>query len=299
MPTNPYLNHLGFTNTNEQLLYNNLIQEAIRNYGMDVIYIPKSTQKLDLLFGEDVLRKFEKHYHIEMYFESVDGFSGDRNFLSKFGLEIRKQANFVVSVDRFSQEVQEDPSISVRPNEGDLIYMPLTKDLFEVVFADHEAIFWQLGKVFVWRLLVEKFAYSSESISTGITDIDIIGTNNTMIQGPIFTIQVESGGWGYSTAPDVVITGGGGAGAEATATVNLNGNVTAVNVTFDPLTFIPYTSAPTISFVSSTGYGARAKAILSDNDFGTKAGANNTLIQTESNEILDFLERDPFSGGNY
>lgn len=299
MPTNPYLNHLGFTNTNEQLLYNNLIQEAIRNYGMDVIYIPKTISKLDLLFGEDVLKKFEKYYPIEMYFESVDGFSDDRNFLSKFGLEIRKQANFVVSVDRFSQEVQDDPSVAVRPNEGDLIYMPLTRDLFEIVFVDHEAIFWQLGKVFVWRILVEKFAYSSEEINTGIPDIDTIETNNTMVQGPIFTIQLESGGWGYTTAPTVVITGGGGSGASAIATINTNGNVISVSVSFNPLTFVPYTSPPTITFTGGNGYGARARAILVDNNYGSKPGSNNTLIQNDADEILDFLERDPFSGGNY
>lgn len=306
MPTNPYYQHLTHTNTNEQNLYNDLLIESIRNYGMDIVYIPRSTEKLDLLFGEDVLSKFERSYDIEMYFESVDGFSGDRNFLSKFGLEIRKQANFIVSKDRFTQEVQDDPYTPVRPNEGDLIYMPLTGDLFEITFADHEAIFWQLGKVYVWRLLVEKFRYSSERIETGIEEIDTIALDRTLVSGPGFTIRLLSGGWAYTRPPVVTISGGGGSGATATSTIDGSGTVTGITITSQGT---GYTSAPIVTITrapeelpllaDTTGHGAKAVAVLNDSLANQKVLADNTRIQSGADAILDFNERDPFSGGRF
>jgi hypothetical protein len=309
MAINPYYQHLTFTNSNEQNLYNDLIIESIRNYGMDVYYIPRTNDKLDLLFGEDVLSKFESSHLIEMYFESVDGFAGDRNFLSKFGLEIRKQANFIVSKDRFSEEVQTEPDVPVRPREGDLIWMPLTRDLFEITFADHEAIFWQLGKVYVWRLLVEKFKYSSERINTGIDEIDTIGLDKALVEGPTMTLRLDAGGWAYTRPPVVTISGGGGSNATATATINGNGNVTGLVMTSQGS---GYTSAPTVTITrapaettpvvlpaDTTGHGAKATAIL-DNTLDTPDKlADNTRIQTGADAILDFNERDPFSGGRF
>jgi hypothetical protein len=305
MSINPYYQHLTHTNSNEQGLYNDLIIEAIRNYGMDVYYIPRTNDKLDLLFGEDVLSKFESSYLIEMYFESVDGFAGDRNFLSKFGLEIRKQANFIVSRDRFIQEVQTDPGVPVRPREGDLIWMPLTRDLFEITFADHEAIFWQLGKVYVWRLLVEKFKYSSERISTGINEIDNIGLDKTLVEGPTMTLRLISGGWGYTLPPIVEFEGGGGNGAAATTTIDGSGKVTGITLTSQGS---GYTSAPIVKLVratpdppaqpDTTGHGAKAIAILNNTLNTPDKLANNDLIQKNSDVILDFTEKDPFSGGN-
>ena len=300
MSVNPYYQHLTFNNGNEQNLYNDLIKESIRNYGMNVYYIPRTNEKLDLLFGEDVLSKFDSSYMMEMYFESVDGFAGDRNFLSKFGLEIRKQANFIVSKDRFSEEVQTDPFTPVRPKEGDLIWMPLTRDLFEITFADHEAIFWQLGKVYVWRLLVEKFKYSSERIETGIEEIDTIGLDKTLVEGPTMTLRLTAGGWGYTVAPTVNISGGGGSGATATATINLNGNVTGVTLTSQGS---GYVSAPTVTITriiaDTTGHGAKAVAILDHTLDTPDKLADNTRIQTGSDSIITFTEKDPFSGGNY
>jgi hypothetical protein len=305
MSINPYYQHLTHTNSNEQGLYNDLIIEAIRNYGMDVYYIPRTNDKLDLLFGEDVLSKFESSYLIEMYFESVDGFAGDRNFLSKFGLEIRKQANFIVSRDRFIQEVQTDPGVPVRPREGDLIWMPLTRDLFEITFADHEAIFWQLGKVYVWRLLVEKFKYSSERISTGIDEIDNIGLDKTLVEGPTMTLRLISGGWGYTLPPIVEFEGGGGNGAAAITTIDGSGKVTGITLTSQGS---GYTSAPIVKLVratpappaqpDTTGHGAKAIAILNNTLNTPDKLANNDLIQKNSDVILDFTEKDPFSGGN-
>lgn len=291
---NPYLTQ--FENKNEQDLYDGLIIESIQNMGMDVVYIKKTNQKLDLLFGEDVLKKYQKNYTIEMYLETYDGFLGDGFMASKFGYQIVKQANFIVSHRRFIEEVQEDPSVPVRPMEGDWIYVPLTKDIYEITKADHEAIFYQLGRVYVWKLTVEKVKYSSEEIDTNIPDIDRIETIHSLTEGPLFTISLDAGGWGYVTPPTVNITGGGGTGAIAVATINLNGNVTGITLTNNGSN---YTSAPTITITGGSGHGAKATARLVDNLSNPKSGANNDLIQTVSDPILDFSEKDPFSGGRY
>jgi len=293
---NPHLQHLTFSNQNEQNLYDSLIEESIQNFGIDVVYIQKTTEKLDLLFGEDVLKKYQKHYMIEMYLETFDGFLGDGFMASKFGYQIVKQASFVVSRKRFLEEVQIDPNVHVRPMEGDWIYVPMTKDIYEIVRADHEALFWQLGKTYAWKLSVEKVAYSSERIETGIDDIDRISLDNALTEGPLFTITLDSGGWGYVTAPTVTISGGGGTGALATATINGTGNVTGITITNNGT---GYTSKPTVAITGGSGYGARATARMVDNLSTKNLGANNDLIQTQSDPILDFSEKDPFSGGRY
>jgi hypothetical protein len=178
---NPYFNVRGIVS--EQSLIDDLIVECIKINGMKVYYVPRTFIALDPIFGEDPLSKFTKVFPIEMYFDNPIGFSGDRDLITKFGLELRDKANFIVSRRRFNQVVRYDgsntsipttaPSLrEVRPMEGDLIYLPLTSDLFEIRFADHESVFYQSGARYIWRITVEKFAYSSETIQTGVPEID-------------------------------------------------------------------------------------------------------------------------------
>ena len=162
---------------NEQNLVENLVVEAIQIYGMDVQYIPKTLVDFDKIYGEDAQRAFKATYTIEAYFENVDGFMGDKNFLSTFGLNIEKQATFVISKRRFDELITGSDATIVRPTEGDLIYLPLTHDLFEISFADHETVFYQLGKVYVWKLTCEKFRFSHETMDTGIAEIDKIAAD--------------------------------------------------------------------------------------------------------------------------
>ncbi len=147
--------------SNEQTLINNLYTEAIKIYGFDVFYIPRTLVNLDKVFQEDELSKFTSAHAIEMYLQSVDGYEGEGDFLSKFGVEIRDRASFVVVKDRWTAEVDNNASLIVegRPNEGDLIYLPLTKGLFEIKFVEHENIFYQLNQIYTYRLDVEKFVY--------------------------------------------------------------------------------------------------------------------------------------------
>jgi len=175
MPTtNFYFNN--FENSMEQRLIESLIIESIKIYGIDVFYMPRTIVKEDNLFGEDVLSKFEDAYTIEMYIKSVDGFSGDGDFLSKFGLEIRDQMVMTVSQRRFHEEIADANTTDDigRPAEGDLIYFPLNGKIFEVKFVEHEAVFYQMGSLQTYDLTLELWEYSHEQLNTDIAAIDTI-----------------------------------------------------------------------------------------------------------------------------
>jgi hypothetical protein len=163
----------------EQYLVEDLIVESLRIYGQDVFYIPRVLVNKDIVFGEDVLSKFEAAYQIEMYFENVDDMGGQGAFLQKFGLEIEKSATLVCARRTWEQLIGRHgvTRIPSRPAEGDLIYFPLTKRLFEVRFVEHEDPFYQLGKLYVFKLKIETFQYASEKLETGIGEIDAIEGN--------------------------------------------------------------------------------------------------------------------------
>lgn len=165
----------------EQTLIEDLIIESIRIYGLEVLYLPRTLVKKDELFGEDVLSKFEFAYPIEMYVKNVNGFEGEGDFLSKFGLQIRDEMTFTVSRRRWGEEIDVAASTPVneavgagRPMEGDLIYFPMNGKIFEIKFVEHEAIFYQMGSLQTYDLRCELWEYSHEELNTGIADIDAI-----------------------------------------------------------------------------------------------------------------------------
>jgi len=176
---NPYFSFNQLGNHNEQFLIENLLEESIKMYGMDVKYIQRNAVDLDTLFGEAPLSMFERAFDIEMYFDNPQGFTGDKTFISKFvGLSVSPSAVFMVSKRRFSEVLKPDSHYQdVRPLEGDLLYVPMTKDFWEIKFVDHETPFFQLMQVGMWKLSVEKFVYSSERMSTGIDELDRLETN--------------------------------------------------------------------------------------------------------------------------
>ena len=179
IPTNGYFDTCTKA---EQHLYEDLIIEQLSIYGQEVFYIPRTLVKEDELFGEDTLSKFDDSYLIEMYFENVDGFEGEADIMSKFGLQIDDQGTFVVSRRRFEQLVSHDSNLIVktRPNEGDLIYFSKLSKLFEISFVEDEDPFFQIHNVPAFKLKVKTFEYSSEILDTGITEIDAIETDNSM-----------------------------------------------------------------------------------------------------------------------
>ena len=120
----------------EKDLIHDLTIEAIKIHGRDMVYIPRTLVNEDELFGEDTISKFENGVEIEMYINSIDGFGGDGDFISKFGLEIRDSVELVISKRRFEESFSHEENI-IRPREGDLIFFPLSKGLFEIKFVEH------------------------------------------------------------------------------------------------------------------------------------------------------------------
>ncbi len=179
MPTNVYFD-LG--TTSEQRLYENLIIEQLRAFGHDVYYLPRKLVNEDTRFGEDRLSSFNDAYIIEMYLDNVEGFEGQKEMMTRFGLDMQDEATWVVSKRRFEQLISTDQNliVSSRPNEGDLIYFPLAKKLFEISFVDHDDPFYQIQNLPVFKMRCRTFEYSSERLDTGVTAIDNIETNESL-----------------------------------------------------------------------------------------------------------------------
>lgn len=173
MPTNVYFNQKVHS---ESSLYEDLVIESLKMYGIDVYYIPRTMVNLDTLMNEDIGSSFGNAYLIEMYLEDIDGYGGEQTLMSKFGLEIRDTSNWVVSKRRWEQFVGENNTtiINGRPNEGDLIFIPLSNSFHEIKFVEHEQPFYQLGNMFVYKLQCETFEYSHEDFNTGVEEIDDI-----------------------------------------------------------------------------------------------------------------------------
>ena len=169
--TSFYFNN--FNASGEQNLIEDLMIESIKVYGQDMFYLPRKYVNYDQLYTEDDASIYDRAYGVEFYIKSVDGFQGDGDFLSKFGVEIRDRVTFTVARRVFSQEVAVNEG-TVRPLEGDLIYFPLNKKIFKITFVEHESIFYQLGALQVFDVVCELFEYSNETFSTGIPEIDIL-----------------------------------------------------------------------------------------------------------------------------
>ena len=176
MATNFFFNN--FQASGEQYLLENLIIESIRMYGEDMVYIPRNIGNLDPIYTADDQSYYVQNYEIEMYIKSVDGFSGDGNFMSKFGLEIRDQVVFSVAQRVFNNEIGTYTAIA-RPREGDLIFFPLNRKCFQIKFVNKFEMFYQLGGLQTWEMTCELFEYSNEHIATGIAEIDRINLLST------------------------------------------------------------------------------------------------------------------------
>lgn len=179
--TNPYFNH---SSSLEQTLFQGLTTECIQVQGFACYYLPRHTQKIDPILGEDNLSKFDLAIGIELYYEDAEGWQGDQSIISKFGLEISNEMSFLISRDRWNTEIksQFDGSpdngeatfsiLAQRPQEGDLIWEPLSKSLLEIKYVEKDKQFFPIGTNYYYRLKCEFFQYSSEEFSTGVTDID-------------------------------------------------------------------------------------------------------------------------------
>jgi len=217
----------------EQRLVQDLINEQLKIYGVDVIYIPRKFVRKQTIIREIQSSKFDDNYAIEAYINNYDGYSGQGDILSKFGVNLKDELSLVISKERFEDfiapflEASDDDEIVLasRPREGDLVYFPLGQRLFEVKFVEHEVNFYQLGKLYMYELKCELFEYEDEIIDTTIEEIDsqikdegyittlqLIGAGSTAVAsatlatGYIRKVFLNNDGYGYTSTPTVEFT---------------------------------------------------------------------------------------------
>jgi hypothetical protein len=155
-------------------------------------FIPRIASSIDKIYGEDPTRSYMSAIPVEMYIKNIEGFAGEGDFLSKFNIQIRDQITFSIARRVFEQEVGLY-DLQVRPNEGDLIFLPLNKKIFEIKFVEHEAIFYQLGSLQLYDLKCELFEYNNEYIQTGIDEVDALMKNYSISEEVSAGIMTELG----------------------------------------------------------------------------------------------------------
>ena len=179
MAQNVFFNN--FANSQEQKLIEDLTIESIGIYGVEAYYLNKTYGDYDYLYGEDDLGTFSDYYTVPMYINSVEGFGGEGDFLSKFGVEQRDTMTMSVARWTFEQEVGNESKANIaRPREGDVIYFPLNKKLYTINFVEHEPVFYQMGALQFYELRLEMFEYAGERLNTGLYEIDKLETRRSM-----------------------------------------------------------------------------------------------------------------------
>ena len=286
MSTNPYFNHHG-TNTPEQRLVESLTIESIKTYGIDVYYLPRTLNDEDTLMGEDNTASYNSAHTIEMYIKSMDGFEGEGDFISRFGLQIKDQITFTVARRRFRELGMTTDGRADAPHEGDLIYFPTTSALFQILFVEDEAIYYQTGDIQSYDMLCEMFTYSDQSFNTGIDTIDAI--ERTHSYSIDFTMNTGSGNY---TVGEQVYQGA------SLAAATVKGEVASWNAADKLLNLINMTgnfsgTSNIIGDSSSASYSITSFDAQSSAQ-STAASATNKEIEEAADAIIDFTEGNPF-----
>ena len=270
----------------EQKTIENLIVETIEIYGQDIYYVPRTIVNKDTVFGEDSDTKFESAKAIRAYVNNVEGWEGQGELLSKFGVRIEDKTTFIFSREKFKEKVDDSTVLNVegRPNEGDLIWFPVTKHLFEIKFVEAEKPFYQLGKGYVWECQCELFEYSDEDLDTGIAEIDAIET----AFANAITVNFATGGTGDFTVGEIVAGG--------------TSNVTAEVKAWDSGTRqLQVFNRSGIFTIPETVTGQTSGAAWTSASYNTLNNVNtadsidqNYDFETLDNDIIDFSETNPF-----
>jgi len=284
MPTSPYFPTYYQGHPGEQNLAQDLADEQIKLFGTDIYYLPRTILK-DNTLDDVIYSKYKSQFQVEMLLQNVEGFGNNTEFISKFGVRISDEVKFIVSSRRWDQvEAQYNPTLTVpgRPNEGDLLYFPLTTDIYEIKFVDRETPFYQFGKIQFLIMTAELYEVTDDNLDTGVPEIDeieqlfssafklvmdpggignftvgeeIVGdeflarATSAITGGAVSGTTISDGGAFYNPAIPPVVTFSapptGGTQATGTATVSANGIVTGIVLT-NPGS--GYTSAPTVTF---------------------------------------------------
>ena len=285
----------------EQGLLQDLVNEQLRMYGVEVHYLPREYITTKTIIEEVIQSSFNDAYPIEAYVDNFEGYNDNTTLLSKFGIKSTQEITLIITKERYENYItplisgKTNIKITTRPKEGDLIYFPLGDRLFEIKFVEHEKPFYQLQKNYVYELRCELFRYEDEIIDTGIAEIDdtlvgsdsdgisesgsstilggtltmtLVGTSTTataitgIVDGAIRSITVGKQGAFYNVAPEVTISSAPDGGITGVATATLDRD--AVKTVSLTNAGAGYTVAPKVVFVSSTGIGATASTTIGD-----------------------------------
>jgi hypothetical protein len=286
MATNQYFNHHG-TNTPENRLIENLMIESIQTYGIDVYYLPRTLNNEDTLLGEDASSSYDSAHTIEMYIKTVDGFEGSGDFISKWGLQIKDQITFTVAKRRWQELGLSTDGRAKIPHEGDLIYFPITKALFQILFIEDEAIFYQTGQLQSYDMLCEMFTYSDQTFDTGIDELDAIERSHSYSVD--FTMNTGSGNY---TVGETVYQGA------SLAAATVKGEVGSWNSTTKILNLLNMTGnfSGTVNIIgdSSSATYSISSFDAQQSAANTAATSSNVEIEAAADAIIDFTEGNPF-----
>lgn len=290
MATSVYFNN--YNSVAEQRVLEDLIVESIKIMGFDGYYLPNDNDiARDLLFGEDPVKKFQSAFPLELYLSNSLDYDGEKEFFSKFGLEIKNNVNVIVSKRSFSQRVPQN--VFQRPREGDLIYVPFlngTGELYEIKFADQDKDFNTLGRKvpYFYELQLEKFKFSHELINTGVQEIDDSATFSS------YTIQLNvAAGAGTYQNKEIVYQALDSTEANATVVAVVqewNKKANTLNVTNIAGEFVPNRNI--------IGASSNASYVLANfnplKDSTRDESSDNYIIENQANSIIDFSETNPF-----
>ena len=284
----------------EQRLVQDLINEQLQIYGVEVTYIPRKFVNKATVIKEVESSAFDDNFLLEAYVNTYEGYSGQGDIMTKFGVSLRDELTLTISKERFEDfispflEADEDYELSSRPREGDIIFFPLGSRLFEVKFVEHEEPFYQLGKNYVYQLKCELFEYEDEVIDTGIEAIDsqledigyistlqLIGTGVTATataqltpsnKGYIRQIVLNNDGSGYTSTPNVAIStaplGIGNVDATAVAITTTRAGIFSIDRILLTNAGAGYTTPPLVTITGGGGVGAAATAAIEQSNFG-------------------------------
>jgi len=289
MATNKYFN---YGNRPQQNLYENLVIESIKFYGQDVYYLPREIVNKDKLFLDDVPSTFGSAYKVEMYIENAEAFEGEGDIFTKFGIELRDQANFVVARKRWKSLIGNNlEKQNFRPREGDLIYLPMSESLFEIQKVETETPFYQLKNLPTFRLQAELFEYNDEQLDTGIENIDIIEAEHAFT----YRLTMDSSGGGYTVGETITQT---------FDDYTMSGEITNLSDSDDGTYFIDIAHSgasdgkfhewTTTKIISGDTSGANATPSLVTELQQIQEDAQNQFFDDFENDFLDFSESNPF-----
>ena len=297
----------------EQRLVQDLINEQLKIYGVEVYYMPRKFIGSDNIMRENIVSKFDDSFAFEAYVQNYEGFQGSGDLMTKFGVRTTDELSLIISKERYEDFIStfytdgdSDTQLTSRQKEGDLIYFPLSDSLFEIKFVEHENPFYQLGKLYMYELKCELFEVSDEIIDTGVVDIDdnledegyiatltLAGYGATALyytgistNNGVNTITLINDGFGYSSPPAVAISTSPQGGSDANATaVAITTAIGAGSTSFSVKEIVitnsgyGYTQAPTVTISGAGGSGAIARAGIGTNVVrilrdGTQAGGS-------------------------